>query len=220
MEADCGLCSDWKGNANVVTFGERFVPDFVEFTIAVADPAPAPAEQAPAAPASTPAASVAVTDVSLNLSNATVQVGDKIALTAAVAPADATNKKVKWSVVTDNDGLALYADEACTTLVGAAATDALTVYAKVDNKAAVGHANKITVASDADGSKSAACDITFIAPKEEVVASTNAVSSNDQKKQGLSATATSPEPSPKPAPQSVKKPAPQSAAQTEMTEEK
>ena len=120
--------------------------------------------------------------------------GDKIALTATVAPADAGNKKVRWSV----------------------ATDALTVYVKVDNKAQVGRANKITVASDADGSKSATCDITFIASKEKVVASTNVVVPHVQKEQEIAVTATSP----KPALQPVKNSAPKPATQTEMTVEK
>ena len=217
MEADCGLCSIWKGNSNVVTFGERSVPDFVEFTIAVAAPAPEPAAPAPAAPAepastASAPASVAVTDVSLNLATATVQVGDNVAITAAVAPNDATNKKVRWSVAADNNEMALYADEACTTLVGADATDVLTVYAKVDNKAAAGHAGKVTVASDADGAKSASCDITYIAPKEEVVAAASVPVSTNQKEQGLSVTATSPEPKPQPATKS--------SSQTEMTPEK
>ena len=219
MEPDCGLCSVWRGKSNVVTFGERFVPDFVKFTIAVADPTPAPPDSAPTPAASTEPASiasapapVAVTDVSLNLATATVQVGDKVAITAAVSPNDAANKKVRWSIAADNNEMALYADEACTTLVGADATDVLTVYAKADNKAVVGHTGKVTVASDADGAKSASCSITYIAPREEVVAALNASVPNDQRGQGSSSTATSSK--------SNSQSASKSSSQTEMTAEK
>ena len=61
---------------------------------------------------------VDVTGVTLSSSTASVNVGDKVALTATVAPDNATEKTVKWSVGgTNADAVKLYTDEACTKLV-------------------------------------------------------------------------------------------------------
>ena len=69
--------------------------------------------------------------MTLSSSTASVNVGDKVALTATVAPDNATEKTVKWSVGgTNADAVKLYTDETCTAEVGADATSALTVYAK------------------------------------------------------------------------------------------
>ncbi|HBI51355.1 MAG TPA: hypothetical protein DDX72_01070, partial [Ruminococcaceae bacterium] len=104
--------------------------------------------------AATPS-TVAVTDVSLDKTTATLTAGgDPIALTATVTPADATDKKVKWS--TDSSNVKLYTSEACTTEVGTDATETLTVYAKgISAGSAI-----VTVTSNADSTKSATCAVT------------------------------------------------------------
>ncbi len=98
---------------------------------------------------------VAVTGVSLDKTTATLNAGgDPIALTARVTPADATDKKVKWS--TDSSKVKLYTSEACTTEVGTDATETLTVYAKgISAGSAI-----VTVTSNADSTKSATCAVT------------------------------------------------------------
>ena len=98
---------------------------------------------------------VAVTGVTLP-STATVTLGDPVALTAAVAPADATDKKVKWTVTAGTDKVKLYQDADCKTEVGTEATDALTVYAK---GLAVGEAT-VKVESNEDATKTATCAVT------------------------------------------------------------
>lgn len=100
---------------------------------------------------------VDVTSVTLSSSTATMTVDKKVALTATVAPDNATEKIVKWSVGgTNADAVKLYTDEACTTEVGSDATSALTVYAKGMS------AGKATVKAEsgADATKSATCTIT------------------------------------------------------------
>jgi hypothetical protein len=87
---------------------------------------------------------------------ATVTLGDAVALTAAVEPADATDKKVKWSVTSGSDKVKLYKDADCKTEVGTDATDALTVYAK---GLAVGEAT-VKVESNEDATKTATCAVT------------------------------------------------------------
>ena len=63
----------------------------------------------------------------LNPSTAqTITVGDKVPFTASIEPAGAL-EKVKWSA---GSAVKLYSDANCTTEVGSAATDKLTVYAK------------------------------------------------------------------------------------------
>ena len=101
---------------------------------------------------------VAVTGITLNPSTAqTISVDGKVSFTATVAPDNATDKKVKWSVGgTDASAVKLYSDEACNTEVGADATDKLTVYAK---GISAGSAT-VTVTSNADNTKSASCDVT------------------------------------------------------------
>ena len=103
----------------------------------------------------TAAPAVDVTGVTLP-STATVTLDDAVALTAAVAPADATDKKVKWTVTAGTDKVKLYKDADCKTEVGTDATDVLTVYAK---GLAVGEAT-VKVESNADATKTATCAVT------------------------------------------------------------
>ena len=94
---------------------------------------------------------------SVNLSPNTVQTidaGGKVSFAATVAPENATDKKVKWSVT--GDAVKLYSDEACNTEVGADVTETLTVYAK---GISAGSAT-VTVTSAADGEKKASCEVT------------------------------------------------------------
>ena len=108
---------------------------------------------------------VAVTGVTLNPSAAqTIDVDGKVSFTATVAPDDATDKKVKWSVGgTDTGAVKLYSDEACTTEVGADATETLTVYAK---GISAGSAT-VTATSNADSEKKASCDVTVNAAQTQ-----------------------------------------------------
>ena len=84
-------------------------------------------------------ATVGVTGVSLDKTTAqTIDVDGKVSFTATVAPDDATDKTVKWSVGgTDTGAVKLYSDEACTTEVGTDATETLTVYAKGEDRKSV-----------------------------------------------------------------------------------
>ena len=110
-------------------------------------------------------ATVGVTGVSLDKTTAqTIDVDGKVSFTATVAPDDATDKTVKWSVGgTDTGAVKLYSDEACTTEVGANATDKLTVYAK---GISAGSAT-ITATSNADSEKKASCDVTVNAAQTQ-----------------------------------------------------
>ena len=101
---------------------------------------------------------VAVDSVTLDKTTAqTIDVDGKVSFTATVAPGNATDKTVKWSVGgTDTGAVKLYTDADCTTEVGADATDKLTVYAK---GISAGSAT-VTVTSNADSTKSASCDVT------------------------------------------------------------
>jgi len=100
---------------------------------------------------------VDVTSVTLPSSTASMTVGEKVALTATVAPEDATEKLVKWIVEgTNANAVKLYTDEACTTEVGSDATSILTVYAK---GMSAGEAT-VTVTSNADATKIATCTVT------------------------------------------------------------
>lgn len=83
---------------------------------------------------------VNVTGVTLDQTSATLTVGQKLTLTATVAPADATNKLVNWT--SDNETVATVANGI--------------VSAKKEGTA------KIT-ATTVDGHKTATCDITVIA---------------------------------------------------------
>ncbi len=92
--------------------------------------------------------------MTLNKTETTLTVGgDPVALTATVAPNDATDKTVKWSA--SNANVTLYSDEACTTEVGTDATETLTVYAK---GISAGSAT-VTVTTN-DGDKTASCAVT------------------------------------------------------------
>jgi uncharacterized protein YjdB len=109
------------------------------------------------------AAPVAVADVSLNHGDAVLTVGDTQTLVATIAPDNATDKTVVWSVEGADDGtVELYSDEDCTVKIGSEATDALAVYAK---GIAVGTAT-VTVTSNADAAKSASCAVTVNLPPE------------------------------------------------------
>ena len=101
---------------------------------------------------------VDVTGVSLDKTTAqTIDVDGKVSFTAAVAPDNATDKTVKWSVGgTNADAVKLYSDEACTTEVGEDATETLTVYAK---GISAGSAT-VTATSNVDSEKKASCDVT------------------------------------------------------------
>ena len=100
-------------------------------------------------------ATVPVNDVILYPTSATLTAGgDPVALTAAVSPAGATDRTVKWSTT---GGVTLYSDETCNTPVTLnTATDTLTVYAK---GTAAGIA-AVTVTSNADSDKLANCVVT------------------------------------------------------------
>ena len=99
-------------------------------------------------------------DISLTPDSTTLNVGGTQALTAAIEPSNAADKTVKWSVGGTNAGaVKLFTDEACTTEVGSAATDKLTVYAK---GISAGSAT-VKVTSNADETKSATCTVTVTA---------------------------------------------------------
>ena len=99
---------------------------------------------------------VAVTGLSLDKTTAqTVTVGSSTSFTATVAPDNATDKTVKWSV--SGAGITLYCDSACSTAITTdTATSILTVYAK---GTAAGNAT-VTVTSNADSTKTASCAVT------------------------------------------------------------
>ena len=123
---------------------------------------------------------IAVTSVTLNPSTAqTIDVGGTVSITATVSPDNATDKTVKWSVGgTDAGAVKLYSDEACTTEVGANATDKLTVYAK---GISAGSAT-ITATSNADSEKKASCDVTVNAAQtqtEELLTTITAVGASN-----------------------------------------
>ncbi|MBQ8913266.1 MAG: Ig domain-containing protein [Lachnospiraceae bacterium] len=97
---------------------------------------------------------VDVTSVTLNQDTVTLIVDDTEELTATVSPNDASDKSVIWS--TNSDNVKLYSDAACTTEVGSAATDTLTVYAK----GVTAGDDTVTVTSNADATLTASCDVT------------------------------------------------------------
>ena len=101
---------------------------------------------------------VDVTGVSLTpLAEQTINVGEKVSFTASVSPDNATDKKVKWRVGgNDASAVKLYSDEACTTEVGADATDKLTVYAKGESAGSA----LVAATSNGDSTKSVTCDVT------------------------------------------------------------
>ena len=100
---------------------------------------------------------VDVTGVTMSPDEAqTISVNENLALTATIAPEDATNKKVIWSVGgTDAGAVTLYYDNNCTMPVGTEATSQLTVYAK-----GISGGNAIvTATSSSDNAKSASCNV-------------------------------------------------------------
>ena len=106
--------------------------------------------------------------------------GNKVSFTATVAPDNAFDKTVKWSVGgTNATAVKLYSDENCTTEVGTDATSTLTVYAK---GISAGNAT-VTCTSNADSTKSASCDVTVNAyagnPYASLVNTTTSVKFND-----------------------------------------
>ena len=109
---------------------------------------------------------VAVNSVTLSQTAASMTLGETemVTLTATVDPNDATDPTVKWNVTAGADKVKLYKDENCSTEVGTAATDVLTVYAKC---LAVGEAT-VTVTSNDDATKTAACTVTVIPSGPEV----------------------------------------------------
>ena len=141
---DNGNSLKWTGESNEVTlsgYGLATVTSIV-FAVTVNEETPSV---------------VNVTGVELNKTSATLTVGDTETLTATVAPDNATDKKVKWSVGGTNSGaVKLYTDADCTTEVGADATSTLTVYAK---GISAGSAT-VTATSNADSEKKASCDVT------------------------------------------------------------
>lgn len=86
---------------------------------------------------------VDVTGVSLSETSKTIMATEKFTLTATVAPADATNKLVKWS--SDDETIAKVVDGVVTGLKAGTAT--------------------ITVTT-ADGSKTASCEVTVVAKEK------------------------------------------------------
>ena len=107
---------------------------------------------------------VAVNSVTLGKTTAELTVGDYVALTATIDPTNATDPTVKWNVTAGAEKVKLYKDENCSTEVGTAATDVLTVYAK---GLAVGEAT-VTVTSNDDATKTAACTVTVISSGPKV----------------------------------------------------
>ena len=107
---------------------------------------------------------VAVNSVTLAPTSATLTLGDYVALTATIDPTNAMDPTVKWNVTAGAEKVKLYKDENCSTEVGTAATDVLTVYAK---GLAVGDAT-VTVTSNDDATKTAACTVTVISSGPEV----------------------------------------------------
>lgn len=95
----------------------------------------------------------------------TIYCGGYAQFTATVAPVDAENKTVVWSVSeTYTNTVILYSDSDCTQPVGSDATDILTVYAKGNS---VGNAT-ITCTSNSDASISASCGVTVANPPAEM----------------------------------------------------
>ncbi|MBR1404787.1 MAG: Ig-like domain-containing protein [Treponema sp.] len=101
----------------------------------------------------------AVTGVTLDKTTTqTITVGENVSFSATVAPSNATDKTVKWSV--SGTGITLYSDSECTSEIATDATSTLTVYAKgMETGSAT-----VTVTSNADSSKTASC-VTVTTPE-------------------------------------------------------
>ena len=99
--------------------------------------------------------SVAVTGVSISPTSKSVSKNEVFAITATVSPENATNKKVKWSVL--GSGITLYSDQDCNTqmTLNSETTDT-TVYAK----AGTGYVMAtVTVTSAENANLTADCDV-------------------------------------------------------------
>ena len=102
-------------------------------------------------------AGVILPTISLDKSDCTIAIGNKLPLTATIVPENATDKAVKWSVSgTDANAVKLYSDENCTTEIGSDATPVLTVYAK---GISAGNAT-VTVTSNTYTTRTASCVLT------------------------------------------------------------
>ena len=101
---------------------------------------------------------ISVTGVSLSPNtNQAINLDDVISFTASVSPNNATDNKVKWSIFSTADSIALYSDPECNNAVTLyTATETTTVYAK-----GITAGNAIVkVESNADANKSASCNVT------------------------------------------------------------
>ena len=74
--------------------------------------------------------SVNVKEIKLSRTKAETTVGRTVKITAKVLPEDASDQKVRWSVIKGGRKLKLYSDSGCKNELGSKATDILTVYAK------------------------------------------------------------------------------------------
>ena len=103
--------------------------------------------------------SLPVTGVTLNPSTAQkTTVGDKVPFTASIEPTGAL-KMVKWSA--NSGAVKLYSDANCTTEVGSAVTDKLTVYAKgITAGTATVTVTATNGTDDTADDKSANCNVT------------------------------------------------------------
>ena len=97
---------------------------------------------------------VDVTSFSLSPTSATMGIDEVISLKATIYPNQASDKTVKWT--TNNSRVKLYFDAECTSAVGSAATEALTVYAKGVDMGNV----TITATSNSNSSKKGTCTVT------------------------------------------------------------
>ncbi len=111
---------------------------------------------------------ISVTGVTLNEYSTTLSVGETVSLKATIAPDNATDKTVKWSV--SGDSVKLYSDSACTTEVGTGAVSALTVYAK-----GISGGNSTVTVTTNDQSKTASCSVT-VSKEDQTVTAPAAVS--------------------------------------------
>ena len=96
--------------------------------------------------------------IALSPETLTLRVNGTNKLTAKVSQEN-TDKMVKWNV-SDETKVKLYSDEACTTEIGANATETLTVWAKGIS----GGNATVTVTSNADSTKTAVCEVTVTEP--------------------------------------------------------
>jgi len=118
---------------------------------------------------------VDVTSFSLSPTSATIGIDEVISLKATIYPSQASDKTVKWT--TGNSRVKLYFDAECTSAVGSAATEALTVYAKGVDMGNV----TITATSNSNSSKKGTCAVTVtkgVATLSEAVDNTAFIASH------------------------------------------